>query len=314
MEFRSIAIVGAGAIGGYYGGRLAQHGRDAHFLLRSDYDAWRTTGLRVRSIHGDFQLRPDQLHVYNSPASMPKVDLVIVTIKSTENHRLPDLIPPLLHDSTTILTLQNGLGNEEALGHLFGQHRIVGGLAFTCINRTAPGEIHHSDYGQVRVGEFFTTGPSERAQAIAEMFIASNIRAEAVDDMRVARWDKQVWNIPFNGLGALLDATTDQLIATDEGTALVRAMMTEVLAAARADGVALPPDRPDEQIARTRTVGAYITSTQLDRRLRKPMEIDAIFARPVAIAHAAGLRLPLLEMLVFSLRLLDQQNRQRNVR
>src|SRR6185295_12029170 len=93
-----IAIIGAGAVGGYYGGRLAQHGHDVHFLLRSDYDTWRRDGLRVKSIDSDFTLSAEDLRIYNDPAAMPKVDLVIVTLKTTENHHLARLIPPLLHE------------------------------------------------------------------------------------------------------------------------------------------------------------------------------------------------------------------------
>src|SRR4051794_3204865 len=113
--FTRIAILGAGAIGSYYGGRLAQHGCDVNFLLRSDYEHVRANGLTVRSIDGDFHLPAERLRVYNDPATLPPADLVIVTLKSTENHQFPRLIPPLLRDETAILTLQNGLGNEDEL-------------------------------------------------------------------------------------------------------------------------------------------------------------------------------------------------------
>src|SRR6478672_2819875 len=126
----SIAIIGAGAVGGYYGGRLAEHGHDVHMLLRSDYDHVRLHGLSVRSVSGDFQLRPEQLHVYNDAEAMPKVDLVIVALKSTENQQFQRLITPLLHEKTAILTLQNGLGNEDDLARLFGADRVLGGIAF----------------------------------------------------------------------------------------------------------------------------------------------------------------------------------------
>ena len=303
----SIAIVGAGAVGGYYGARLALHGYDVHFLLRSDYDAWRSRGLQVKSVAGDFQLPPSRLRAYNDAAAMPKVDLVIVTIKTTENQRLPALVAPLLKDETTILTLQNGLGNEEFLAGHFGAKRIVGGMAFVCINRVSAGVIHHLDHGFVRVAEFVGAGRSARSEAIAAMLSQSNVNASVVDDLRAARWDKQVWNVPFNGLGALLDATTDQLIGTSDGERLVLAVMGEVLQAARADDVALAADAPQRKVHATRSMGAYLTSTQIDRRLKKPMEIEAIFGQPVRRARSAGLQLPLLEMLYFSLRVLDAQ-------
>ena len=302
-DIKSIAIVGAGALGGYYGGRLAQHGRDVHLLLRSDYAHVRDRGLRVRSVSGDFALRPDQVRVYNDPSAMPKVDLVIVTLKSTENRQFARLITPLLHERTAILTLQNGLGNEDDLARLFGIERVLGGIAFVCINRTAPGELHHTEAGFIRLGEFAGhAGRSPRAERIVEMFNSSNVRAHVIDGpVRGARWAKLVWNVPFNGLGALLDATTEQLLATDDGTALVRAVMNEVIAAAAADGITLPRDMPDQQIAATRGMGAYRTSTQVDRQTGRPMEIEAIFTRPWEVAQRANVSAPLLQLLHVSL-------------
>ncbi|MEA2707793.1 MAG: 2-dehydropantoate 2-reductase [Phycisphaerales bacterium] len=302
-SFDSIAIIGAGALGGYYGGRLAHHGFNVHMLLRSDYDHVREHGLSVRSVSGDFRLPPDRFRVYNDPTTMPKADLVIVTLKSTENHEFHRLITPLLHDKTAILTLQNGLGNEDDLARLFGPQRVLGGIAFVCINRVAPGELRHTEAGFIRLGEFAgDVGRSERAERIVEMFNRSNVKAHVTDGpLRAARWAKLVWNIPFNGLGALLDATTDQLLASEEGTDLVRAIMMETIAAAAADGVALPPGMPDQLIATTREMGAYRTSTQIDRQTGKAMEIDAIFGRPLAIAKRGNLAVPLLQFLHVSL-------------
>jgi len=301
--FNSIAIIGAGALGGYYGARFAQHGHNVHLLLRSDYEHVRRQGLRVRSVSGDFALAPEQVHVHNDPATMPKVDLVIVTLKSTENHQFPQLITPLLHENTAILTLQNGLGNEDDLARLFGAHRVLGGIAFVCINRVAPGELQHTEAGFIRLGEFGSdTGRSTRAKDIVDMFNRSNVTAHVIDGpVRAARWAKLVWNIPFNGLGALLDATTEDLLADDEGTQLVRDIMFETLAAAAADGIVLPREMPDQQIAATRGMGAYRTSTQIDRQTGKPMEIEAIFGRPRAVAQRANMPVPLLQFLHVSL-------------
>jgi 2-dehydropantoate 2-reductase len=299
----SIAIIGAGALGGYYGARIAQHGHDVGLLLRSDYHHVRQHGLSVRSVSGDFTLRPEQVRVYDDPAAMPKADLVIVTLKSTENRQFQRLITPLLHEETAILTLQNGLGNEDDLARLFGAGRVLGGIAFVCINRIGPGQLHHTEPGFIRLGEFATdVGRSARAERIAEMFNQSNVKASVIDGpVRGARWAKLVWNIPFNGLGALLDATTDQLLATDDGTALVRAIMQETIAAAAADGIVLPREMPDQQIAATRGMGAYRTSTQVDRQTGRPMEIDAIFGRPLAVARRGGVPAPLLQFLHVSL-------------
>jgi 2-dehydropantoate 2-reductase len=241
------------------------------------------------------------MRVYDDPSKMPAVDLVVITLKSTENHHLARLLPPLLHNGTTILTLQNGLGNEQALAELFGAQRVVGGIAFVCINRVAPGVIHHLDSGYVRVAEFARPGRSPRVERIVEMFNAARVRASAIDDLKAGRWDKLAWNVPFNGLGAMLDLTTDRLLTSKAGTAAVTGVIREVMAAAKADGVVLPADTPEKKIAVTRAMGAYKTSTQIDRRTGRPMEIESLFARPVRVAREAGVAVPLMELIWLAL-------------
>ncbi len=299
-----VAIIGAGAVGGYYGARLVQSGLDVHFLVRSDYDVVRERGLVIRSLDGDFTLAPSRLNIYKDVREMPKVDLVIVALKATDNALYQPLITPLLHEATTILTLQNGLGNEQQLADLFGPSRIVGGLAFVCINRVAPGEISHLDHGAIGVGEFASRS-MQRITDIAKLFERANVKCRAVENLMHARWEKLVWNTPFNGLGALLDATTDRLIATPQLTSVVEALMTEVIAIAKAHGIELSADCAARQIDKTRGVGAYRTSTHLDRQAGRPMEIDAIFTRPLRAAQERNVPVPRLELLEFGLQLLN---------
>jgi len=196
-----IAIVGAGAVGGYYGGRLAQHGHDVHFLLRSDYDAVRKNGLAVESRDGSFTLPPREVNVYDDPRRMPAADLVIVTLKSTANDQFERLITPLVKHGTEILTLQNGLGNEDRLAELFGARRILGGMAFVCINRDGPGRIRHTDHGVIRLGDFAERARTARVERVAAMFNASRVKCEVLDDLRWGRWQKLTWNIPGAGRG-----------------------------------------------------------------------------------------------------------------
>jgi 2-dehydropantoate 2-reductase len=297
MESRieKIAVVGAGAVGGYYGARLAQHGADVHFLVRSDFEAVARRGWKVRSVDGDFDLGPGGIHVYQRAEEMPKVDLVVVALKTTSNDRFAELIGPLIGEKTFILTLQNGLGNEELLAELFGAKRVLGGLAFTCINRIAPGEIHHMDHGLIRMGQF--AGGTETAAAIADLFNRSRIRCDVLEDLRYGRWEKLVWNVPFNGLGAALDLTSDRLIAREEGTALVGELMKEIIETAGSIGVDLPSKLISLKIEQTRTMGAYKTSMQIDRQCGRAMEIEAIIAKPLAIARQNGVATPLLSVL-----------------
>ncbi|MEZ0265605.1 MAG: 2-dehydropantoate 2-reductase [Phycisphaerae bacterium] len=300
-----IAIVGTGALGAYYGGRLAQHGHDVRFLLRADYAAVTQHGWRVTSSDGDFALPAGQVNAYDDPAKMPKADLVVVTLKTTANDQFEPLIRPLLHDSTAILTLQNGLGNEERLAELFGERRVLGGTAFVCINRTGPGQIHHICDGLITLGEF-NRPATPRARQIGRMLLDSKVPAKVLEDLRRARWEKLVWNVPFNGLSAALDLTTDLLIAKPAGEALVRRVMAEVIAAARAVGVDLPDSLIDAKVTATRAMGPYKTSMHVDLRDRRPMEVEAILGCPVRAAQAAGVAVPTMEAVYRLLLLRDE--------
>jgi 2-dehydropantoate 2-reductase len=297
MAKESYAIIGAGAVGSYYGARLVQGGQDVHFLVRSDYEALRRHGMRIRSCAGDLHLPAERLNVYREPGEMPKVDWVIVALKTTSNHLFEPLIGPLLKDSTAILTIQNGLGNEEALARLFGAQRILGGVAFTCINRTGPAEIEHTAHGRIRLGEFVAGDASPRSARIAATFNACGIPCDVLDSLAFGRWEKLVWNVPFNGLSTALDQTTDRLLATEAGESLARRIMAEVIASARACGVALGDQQIDLNISRTREMGAYLTSMHIDRRMGRELEVEAVLGEPYRAGAARGVANPCMQML-----------------
>jgi 2-dehydropantoate 2-reductase len=296
LENPVIAIIGAGALGGYYGARLIQHGFDVHLFTRGDCGHIGRSGMRIESHDGDFILRPDQVHVYDDTRKMPAADWIIVTLKTTANDRLGELISPVLKDESVILTLQNGLGNEELLSRLFGAGRVMGGMAFICCNRVGAGHICHTDHGMIRLGEQ-AGGISPRARRMAEMFTASGVRCEAIGDLARGRWDKLIWNIPFNGLGGALDLTTDRLIGTEAGRRLVTGLMKEVIEIAAAQGIVFNLRVIEEKIIHTQTMGAYKTSMQLDRQAGRKMEIEAIVGRPLAEARKCAVATPCLQML-----------------
>ena len=297
----SIAIIGSGAVGSYYGARLVQGGQNVHFLLRSDYEAVRQNGLTIKSCTGDFDLSPDRLQLYRDVREMPKVDWVIVTLKTTNNDQFERLIGPLLKDETAILTLQNGLGNEDRLAMLFGRERVLGGMAFTCINRVGPGVIDHSAHGLIRLGEF-GGGPGARAAFIAALFKRCRIPCDVLNDLQYGRWEKLVWNIPFNGLSTILDQNTEQILATATGEQLVRDIMSEVIASARANGVTMDDALINLNITRTREMAGYRTSMQVDRQRRRDLEIEAIIGEPLRAGISQSVANPLIKMLYALLR------------
>ncbi|MGC4032307.1 MAG: 2-dehydropantoate 2-reductase [Tepidisphaeraceae bacterium] len=285
MSFKRIAVIGAGAVGAYYGGRLAEHGHDVSFFTRSDFAALRERGLRVKSVHGDFTLANP--NVYDDTAAMPSADLVIVSLKATAKADYVRLVRPVVHDQSVIVCLQNGLGNEDVFADAFGNHRVFGGIAYTCINRIGPGDISHTAHGRVRVGAF-RESPFPVAQQIADMMKAANIIAEAVEDLKWFRWQKLLWNIPFNGWGAALDLHSAAILRNAGGEQLIRDTMAEVQRAAAAVGVTLDQSLVDANIKQTREMGDYHSSMQLDRQAGRAMEIDAVIAEPLRQARAAG--------------------------
>ena len=294
--FKSVAVVGAGAIGSYYGGRLAAAGEDVRFLMRSDFDSVSREGMKVESVHGDFDL--PQVSVFRSPEEIGAVDLVIVAWKTTSNHLLATVLPPLLHAETQVLTLQNGLGNCETIAEACSPERVLGGLCFVCINRTGPGLIRHSAGGKVAIGEWRPGHPG-RAVEVARRFKAAGIPGAAVGNLEQAQWEKLVWNIPFNGLSvAEGGVTTDVLLATPEGEAKIRAIMTEVVDAGRALGLELAEELIEFNIERTRPMGPYRTSSMIDFVEGREVEVTPIWREPLRQAKAVGVSMPHTEELL----------------
>jgi len=301
-----IAIVGAGALGLYYGALLQRGGQDVHFLLRRDYEAVSGGGLKVFSINGDFELPVVQ--AYRNPQDIGPVDLVLVGLKTFANYRYVELITPLVGEGTQILTLQNGLGNEEALAELFGAERIIGGVAFLCSNRGEAGEVHHLGAGRIILGEFSPLDPG-RVRELAAMFVQAGVDCRATDDLRRTRWEKLVWNIPFNGLCALLLQPVDRLLAVAATRALVRELMLEVIRAANAQGLSgpIPEGYAETMLEFTDRMGIYKPSMQIDREEGRQLELAAIFDTPLEYGTAQQVAMPLVGMLATLLRQLAVQ-------
>jgi 2-dehydropantoate 2-reductase len=299
-----IGIVGSGALGLYYGAMLQKAGCAVSFLLRRDYEAILAHGLQVHSVGGDFHLA--RVQGYRSPEEMGPVDLVVVGLKTFANDGFSRLIGPLLHEETAILTLQNGLGNEDELAALFGARRVLGGVAFLCANREAPGTVTHLGAGRIILGEF-AARETQRAETIAIMFRRAGIDCRAVADLMRARWEKLVWNIPFNGLSALMLQPVDVLVRHAKTRALARDMMLEVILAANAQELPapLPASLADEMLVFTDGMGSYRPSMLIDREEGRTMEIEAILGRPLAAGTARGVGMPKIEALAALLELCE---------
>jgi 2-dehydropantoate 2-reductase len=292
-----IAFVGAGALGLYYGSRLVQAGEDLHFLVRSDYHHLRQHGLHIRSYQGDFQIRPDQAAFYPSSADIGPCDIIFISLKSTSNADLLHILPPLLKPDSLIVTLQNGLGNEAFLAAHFPHHSILGGLCFVCINRTAPGVIHHIAQGAITLGEH-NSPALPRTHSLAAKLKNAGIPCQVDDSLQRARWKKLTWNIPFNGLSiAAGGLDTAAILATPALAELVRQLMLEIIHTANQLGHPLPDTLADEMIANTRTMTQYKPSSLIDFQAGRSVELEAIWNHPCRSARQQGHPMPRVETL-----------------
>ena len=290
-----------GAIGGYYGGRLAHAGLKVHFLSHSDYAYVVERGLRVDSCDGSFHL--PHINAYHSSSDMPQSDVIIVGLKSVNNHLLPALLAPIIKEDTVVVLIQNGIGLEADLQAHFPQLHIVAGLAFICSSKTEPGHVVHECYGSINLGNY--SCPQERFDAILHDFQQAGIQAAEVP-YEEARWKKAVWNMPFNGMTVALNTSTDRLLKNPATRQLIYDQMMEVIGAANALGIkALTREFADKMIQMTDEMVPYSPSMKLDFDFHRPMEVYYLYTRPIEEARKAGFDMPKLAMLEAELKFID---------
>ena len=308
-----IGIIGTGAIGGFYGVMLARAGFDVHFLLRSELSAVAREGLHVQSaVHGELVLNPVQ--AYSSAADMPPCDWLLIGAKSTSNAELAPSIIQAAAPDAKVLVLQNGLAVEDSLrAELPDSLHLLGGLCFICVHRSGPGKVVHQALGGVNLG--YHSGPAVddmARQTIVEqgasLFHSAGLNSEAMTNLQQARWQKLVWNIPYNGLSALLQAGTTELMTNTDTRALILALMDEVGRGAQACGHVLPEGYAQNLFAMTEKMPDYQPSMYLDYKEQRPLELDAIYTQPLKAAAQAGCDMPQVRMLYQALAFLDARN------
>ena len=295
-------VIGSGAIGGYYGGRLAKAGQEVHFLFRSDYEYVKKNGLQVDSCDGSFHI---QANAYNNTADMPQCDVVLVCLKSVNNDKLKKLLPPLLHPRTLVVLIQNGIGVEEDVQRDFPGVQLAAGLAFICSAMTEHGRVNHQCYGSINLANY-SCKDEALMQAVVSEFREAGIETGLVE-YHEARWKKAVWNMPFNGMTVALHAQTDELLKHPATRQLIREQMMEVVGAARALGVnGVDEAFVDKMIQMTDEMTPYSPSMRLDYDFHRRMEIYYLYTRPIETARKAGFRMSKLEMLEAELKFLEK--------
>jgi len=278
------AVIGTGAIGGYYGGKLAKAGKDVHFFFHSDYEFVKENGLKIDSIDGDFTLNP--ISAYKNTSDMPVCDVVLVGLKSTNNGLLKKLLPPVLGEKTIVILIQNGLGLEAELQKDFPDLNIAGGLAFICSQKVGKGLIYHLDYGKLNLGSYSCSNPDLLEKVRAD-FVQAGVDASILE-LHTARWKKLVWNIPYNGLSVILNTETNTMMAQPASRKLIHDLMLEVIHAANNCGCDINESFADEMLNMTDNMKPYSPSMKLDYNAKRPLEIEAIYSNPILEAAKNG--------------------------
>lgn len=293
------AFVGVGALGGYYAAQLTRAGHEVHYLMRSDAEFVRSEGLKVDSIAGDFHVYPE--HVYSDFRDMPKADVVCISLKATANRDLFPVVEHLSRSGGLVVVMQNGYGLEQQLQKDLPDRILVGALCFICAQKMGPGYVKHMDYGAVRFGAL---DPAEGQELLAELvadFAGAGVETHLLQNLELARWQKLMWNIPFNGLCTLLRVDTHALVAHPASLALVHALMREVQKGAQICGVEIPDAFLEKMIADTRKMTPYQPSMQVDWEAGRPLEWEAIYQLPLEAVRALGGDMPKVEALMYQL-------------
>lgn len=301
-----ILLIGPGAIGSFYAGKLAQAGASIAALCHEDYDVIASGGISVKSITGDFNFTPTPLHRVEDYTG--KADYIIVATKVLPKIDIPSLIRSAVKPWTSIVLLQNGIDIENPVAEAYPENEIISGLAFICVSRVSPGHVHHQDYGKLTIGRY-PSGPSEKVNLLGKMFSEAGVPFVIENDIIASRWKKLVWNAPFNPMSVVGGGVdTGMMVSNPASLPVVRAIMEEVAMIAEADGHPLPKGFIDQNINDTIKMTPYKTSMLLDYENRRPMEVEAILGNALRKGENLGIKTPHMRTLYALLSLADEKN------
>jgi 2-dehydropantoate 2-reductase len=286
-----IAVVGAGGVGGYFGGRLAAAGEDVRFLARGAHlAAIRAKGLRVDSVKGDFVAG---VTATDDPAAIGRCDAVLFCVKSYDTREAAARLAPLVGDDTAVVSLQNGVDNEEQLAAAVGADKVLGGAAFIFSVITEPGVVTHTG-GPARIvfGEI-DGARTTRVERLLAACRAAGIDAEVPPDIRVVLWSKFAFICAVAGMTAAVRRPLGDIRDDEAAWAMFRRLVEEVVAVGRAEGVPLGDDTVEQQIAlaAAQPAGAY-SSLHFDLVNGNRMELDALHGTVVRRGSRRGVPTP----------------------
>ena len=297
-----IAVVGAGAVGGYFGAKLAHSGQEVAFIARGEHlEAMRRDGLKVRSGSGDLRIRS---RFTADPTEAGAVDLVLFSVKSYSTEEAAAKLGPLLGERTRILSLQNGVDNPDKIARLWGRNRTLAGVVYIGARVSSPGLIEHSGGGRIVMGEL-DGGVGAATETVREILSAAQIPCAISTEIRKVMWGKLTWNAPFCAIACLTRTTTKEIVESESLRKLAVDGMAEVIEAAKSQGFELAPTIVEETLNLSRDLGHFKPSMLQDLEAGKPLEYEAFNGVVVEALRRAGKAAPVNQVFYGALRFLD---------
>ena len=303
----NIMIVGAGSVSGFFGAQLARKYSNISFLLRPrTLEAVKANGLTIRSqALGTFTVRLQ--HVASDPTALPSPDLIILGVKAYDLDAASRQIEPIMRSDTVLLTLQNGVTIEDELIDRFGNDRIVGGVAFIYSKIIEPGVIEHYKRGALKIGEL-DGQKTPRVNQIAQLFFDAGVVCQISSDMRRAKWEKMCWNCVFNPLTVLFNDCVAKALDHPEMLPMISGVVQEVVAVARAKGIALSEDMAEAVVQSSQELRDIHTSMYDDWKAGRPTEIDELNGYIAKKGKELGVSTPLNKSLTAMVKVMTEQN------
>ncbi|MGH7845497.1 MAG: ketopantoate reductase family protein [Candidatus Binatia bacterium] len=303
-----VAVMGAGAVGSYFGAKLAAAGFDVAFIARGKHlDAMRRDGLKIKSITGDLHIRS----CFAAEAmEVGAVDVILFAVKTYDTELAATQLQPLIGTSTVILTLQNGVDSPAKLARLWGRERVRAGVIYIAAQLAAPGITEHSSAGRIVLGELAGTVDAV-TRRLRESFTRAQVPCEISTEIGKAMWEKLVWNAPFCALACLLQAPVNTILESESLTQLAINCMEEVKEAAHCHGIDLDPSIVERTLSFSRGLGDFKPSMLQDLENGKPLEHEAFNGIVLKTLRRHGRPAPVNETFYATLKFLDQRNRQR---
>lgn len=307
-----IAVIGAGGVGGYFGGRLAQAGHDVSFIARgATLEALRTNGLRVESILGDFVVMP--VSATDDPRTVGPVDAILMAVKAWQIPEAAAQLAPMLGEDTMVVPLENGIDAPEVLSAIVGERHVVGGLCAIVSFSVEPGHIRHAASEPIVMFGELDNSRSERVERLRVAFAEAGVHVEVPPDIRRSMWTKFLFIATLSGIGALTRVPVGVWRADENIRAMADRSLREVLQLATARGVDLGEDAIERTWQRYDGMAPDSTSSmQRDIMEGKPSELEAQLGAIVRLARESGVDVPVTAMIYHAL--VPQELRARETR